>query len=34
MDATPVPCGQSTVTAKRSRLYGWAGYGYCPTHSR
>jgi hypothetical protein len=29
MDATPVPCGQSVVTAKRSDLYGWAGYGYC-----
>ena len=28
MDATPVPCGQSAVTAKRSDLYGWAGYGY------
>jgi hypothetical protein len=34
MDATPVPCGQSAVTAKRSGLYGWAGYGYCPGHSR
>ena len=34
MDATPVPCGQSTVTAKRSNLYGHAGYGYCPSHSR
>jgi Transposase DDE domain len=34
MDATPVPCGQSAVTAKRSDLYGWAGYGYCPSHSR
>ena len=34
MDATPVPCGQSAVTAKRSGLYGWAGYGYCPSHSR
>ena len=30
----PVPCGQSAVTAKRSDLYGWAGYGYCPSHSR
>jgi hypothetical protein len=28
MDATPVPCGQSVITAKRSDLYGWAGYGY------
>jgi hypothetical protein len=34
MDATPVPCGQSAVTAKRSGLYGYAGYGYCPSHSR
>jgi hypothetical protein len=34
MDATPVPCGQSAVTAKRSGLFGYAGYGYCPSHSR
>ena len=34
MDATPVPCGASAVTAKRSGLYGLAGYGYCPSHSR
>ena len=34
MDATPVPCGQSAITAKRSGLYGYAGYGYCPSHSR
>ena len=34
MDATPIPCGQSAVTAKRSDLFGWAGYGYCPSHSR
>ena len=34
MDATPVPCGQSVITAKRSDLAGWAGYGYCPSHSR
>jgi Transposase DDE domain len=34
MDATPVPCGTSAVTAKRSGLFGWAGYGYCPSHSR
>jgi hypothetical protein len=33
-DATPVPCGASAVTAKRSGLYGYAGYGYCPSHSR
>jgi hypothetical protein len=29
LDATPVPCGQSAVTAKRPDLFGWAGYGYC-----
>jgi hypothetical protein len=34
MDATPVACGQSVVTARRSDLYGYAGYGYCPSHSR
>jgi hypothetical protein len=34
MDATPVPCGTSAVTARRSDLYGYAGYGYCPSHSR
>ena len=27
-------CGQSTVTAKRSGLFGYAGYGYEPSHSR
>jgi hypothetical protein len=34
MDATPIPCGHSVITAKRSGLAGWAGYGYCPSHSR
>jgi hypothetical protein len=34
MDATPVPCGQSVLTARRSDLSGWAGYGRCPSHSR
>jgi hypothetical protein len=34
LDATPIPCGQSAVTVKRSNLFGWAGYGYCPSHSR
>ena len=34
LDATPVPCGQSPLTARRSGLFGWAGYGYCPSHSR
>jgi hypothetical protein len=26
MDATPVPCGASAVTARRSGLYGYSGY--------
>jgi hypothetical protein len=34
MDGTPVPCGQSVITAKRSDLAGYAGYGYCASHSR
>ena len=34
MDATPVPCGQSIITAKRSNLFGYAGYGYEASHSR
>jgi hypothetical protein len=34
MDATPVGCGQSTITARRSNLFGWAGYGYESAHSR
>ena len=34
MDATPVPCGTSAVTAKRSDLFGHAGYAYYPSHSR
>ncbi len=33
-DATPVPCGTSRETAKRSELAGHAGYGYCASHSR
>ena len=33
-DATPVPCGMSRETVKRSDLAGHAGYGYCPSHSR
>jgi hypothetical protein len=32
--ATPVPCGQSTITAKRSWLFGYAGYGYETSRSR
>ena len=23
-----------SITARRSDLFGWAGYGYCPSHSR
>ena len=34
MDATPVPCGTSVITAKRSNLFGYAGYGYEASHSR
>ena len=34
IDATPVPCGASRETVRRSELAGWAGYGYCAAHSR
>jgi hypothetical protein len=34
MDATAVGCGQSKITAQRSNLFGWAGYGYESAHSR
>jgi hypothetical protein len=34
IDSTPVECGRSRPTAKRSDLAGWAGYGYCASHSR
>jgi Transposase DDE domain len=34
LDATPVPGGTSRQTVKRSRLAGWANYGYCAAHSR
>jgi hypothetical protein len=34
MDATPIGCAQSTTTAHRSDLFGWAGYGYESAHSR
>ena len=34
LDATPVPCGQSTSTVQRSWLFGYAGYGYETSHSR
>jgi hypothetical protein len=33
-DSTPVECGRSRPTVKRSNLAGWAGYGYCRSHSR
>jgi hypothetical protein len=33
-DATPVPCGMSRETVKRSELGGHANYGYCASHSR
>jgi hypothetical protein len=33
-DSTPVPCGMSRPTVKRSQLAGWANYGYCASHSR
>jgi hypothetical protein len=34
VDSTPVECGRSRQTAKRSALAGWASYGYCASHSR
>jgi len=34
LDSTPVPCGQSRETARRSELVGHADYGYCASHSR
>jgi DDE family transposase len=34
LDATPVPCGASRETVKRSELAGWAGYGWDASHSR
>jgi hypothetical protein len=33
-DSTPVPCGMSRPTVKRSAMAGWTGYGYCASHSR
>ncbi len=33
-DSTPVECGRSRPTAQRSDMAGWAGYGYCASHSR
>jgi hypothetical protein len=34
VDSTPVECGRSRETSKRSDLAGWAEYGYCASHSR
>ena len=34
IDSTPVECGRSRGTARRSDLAGWAEYGYCASHSR
>ena len=34
VDSTPVACGRSRETTKRSELAGWAQYGYCASHSR
>lgn len=34
IDSTPVECGRSRPTVKRSDLAGWAGCGYCASHSR
>ncbi|MGW9170881.1 IS982 family transposase [Streptomyces decoyicus] len=33
-DSTPVGCGCSRETAKRSDLAGWTQYGFCASHSR
>jgi hypothetical protein len=32
LDGTPVVCGRSRTTAKRSNLAGWAGYGHDASH--
>ncbi|MGW3208763.1 IS982 family transposase [Streptomyces sp. NPDC001135] len=34
VDSTPVECGRSRPTVKRSEMAGWAGYRYCASHSR
>ena len=33
-DSTPVECGRSRETAKRSDMVGYASYGYCASHIR
>jgi hypothetical protein len=32
LDSTPVVCGRSRTTAKRSQLFGYAGYGHDTSH--
>jgi Transposase DDE domain len=34
LDSTPVECGRSLDTARRSALSDWAGYGWSRSHSR
>lgn len=34
LDSTPVPCGASRETVRRSEFAGYAAYGYCRSHSR
>jgi hypothetical protein len=34
LDATPVPCGASRQTVRRSALAGWAGYGHDRSRTR
>jgi len=34
LDSTPVPCGASRETVKRSDFAGHAAYGFCPSHNR
>ncbi len=34
LDFTPVKCGRSVETARRSQLADACGYGYCQSHSR
>jgi Transposase DDE domain len=34
LDTTPLPAGQSIATTRTSELAPFAGFGYCPAHSR
>ncbi|MFK4099281.1 hypothetical protein ACI2L1_04180 [Streptomyces sp. NPDC019531] len=34
VDSAPVECGRSRPTVKCSEMAGWAGYGYCASHTR